>query len=151
VTYDTNLKVNPPLRTKEDRDALRQGLIDGTIDCIATHHLPNNADNKMVEFEYAQYGMTGLETSFAVVRSCVPQLDLDRLIYLFSTHARTIFGLPAVSINKNSIASLTLFLPEQKWTVQGFRSRSKNSPFAGKTLTGKPVGIINKDSLFLNE
>jgi dihydroorotase len=139
------------LRTKQDQEALKEGLIDGSIDCIATHHLPHNTDNKMVEFEYAQYGMTGLETAFAVVRSCVPQLDLQRLVDLFSAHPRKIFDLPAISVNKNARAALTLFLPEKKWSVEKFRSRSKNSPFAGKQLIGKPVGIINKDSLFLNE
>jgi dihydroorotase len=151
VTYNTNLKVNPPLRTKQDQQALKEGLMDGSIDCIATHHLPHNTDNKMVEFEYAQYGMTGLETAFGVVRSCVPQLSLQRLVDLFSIHPRKIFDLPAVSVSKNARAALTLFLPEKKWNVEKFRSKSKNNPFVGKELMGKPVGIINKDSLFLNE
>jgi dihydroorotase len=151
LRYDTNLKVNPPLRTRQDQAALKQGLIDGSIECIATHHLPHNTDNKMVEFEYAQYGMIGLETGFAVVRTCVPQLSPERLVELFSTNARKIFDLPGVSITKNAVAALTLFLPEKKWSTDKFRSRSKNTPFAGKELTGKPVGIINKDSLFLNE
>ena len=149
--YDTNLKVNPPLRTKKDQQALKEGLMDGTIDCIATHHLPHNADNKMVEFEYAQYGMTGLETSFAVVRSCCPELSEGRIVDLFCTNPRKIFGLQPASIAKNNRAALTLFLTDAKWTVQKFRSKSKNSPFAGKQLVGRPVGIINKDNLFLNE
>jgi dihydroorotase len=149
--YDTNLKLNPPLRTKADREALKQGLLDGTIDCIATHHLPEDIDNKIVEFEAARYGMIGLETAFGVVRNCLPQAGIEKLIEVFSTNARKIFDLPAISINKNNAACLTMFLPDQQWTVKDFQSRSKNSAFTGKQLTGRPVGIINQDKLFLNQ
>ena len=149
--YDTNLKVNPPLRTKEDQKALKQGLLDGTIDCIATHHLPQDTDHKVVEFEYAQFGMLGLETSFAVIKTYFPELPLEKLIQLLCSNPRTIFDLPVKSISKNSEACLSLFLPNEKWNVETFRSKSKNSPFIGKQLTGKPLGIINKDKVFLNE
>ncbi|MBO9683495.1 MAG: dihydroorotase [Flavisolibacter sp.] len=151
VQYDTNLKVNPPLRTKEDQQALKQGLVDGTIDCIATHHLPQDIDHKIVEFEYAHFGMIGLETSFAVIRTYFPELGLEKTVDLLSNRPRMIFDLPTQSINKNSPACLTLFLPEEKWTVEELHSKSKNSPFIGKQLTGKPVGIINKDKVFLNQ
>lgn len=149
--YDTNLKLNPPLRTKKDRDALRTAVLEGTIDCIASHHLPHDIDNKVVEFENAQYGMTGLETSFAITKSCLPQLDAEAIVQLFSSSPRKVFGLPSISILKAKEACLTLFLPEQKWTVGEWESRSKNSFFNGKELTGKPVGIINKDQLFLKQ
>ena len=149
--YDTNLKLNPPLRTKKDRDALRTAVLEGTIDCIASHHLPHDIDNKVVEFENAQYGMTGLETSFAITKSCLPQLDAEAIVQLFSSSPRKVFGLPSISISKAKEACLTLFLPEQKWTVGEWESRSKNSFFNGKELTGKPVGIINKDQLFLKQ
>jgi dihydroorotase len=151
VQYDTNLKVNPPLRTKEDQQALKQALIDGTIDCIATHHLPQDIDHKIVEFEYAHFGMVGLETSFAVIRTCFPELGLEKTIELLSNKPRSIFDLQMNSINKNSAACLTLFLPDEKWMVNQLHSKSKNSPFIGKKLTGKPVGIINKDKVFLNQ
>jgi dihydroorotase len=151
VQYDTNLKVNPPLRTKEDQQALKQGLVDGTIDCIATHHLPQDIDHKIVEFEYAHPGMIGLETSFAVIRTYFPELSLEKTIDLLSNKPRSIFDLPIGSINKNSPACLTLFLPEEKWTVENLHSKSKNSPFIGNQLTGRPVGIINKDKVFLNQ
>jgi dihydroorotase len=150
VGYDTNLKLNPPLRTSADRAALKQALIDGAIDCIATHHLPHDTDHKVVEFEYAHYGMTGLETAFAIVRSCVPELGIEKTIELFSKKPRELFDLPAASPKNGEAASLTLFLPDDKWTVEGSRSRSKNSAYMGKELTGKPIGIINKDRLFLN-
>jgi dihydroorotase len=151
VGYDTNLKVNPPLRTKEDQQALRDAVLDGTIDCIATHHLPQDIDHKVVEFEYAHFGMVGLETSFAVVRTCFPELPLENLLGLLSNKPRSIFDLETASINVNTNACLTLFLPDEKWHVDQLRSKSKNSPFLGRELTGKPVGIINKDKLFLNQ
>lgn len=149
VTYNTNLKVNPPLRTTEDREALRKALAEGVIDCIAVHHFPEDLDHKVVEFEYARYGMTGLETAFAVVRTCVPELELEKLVRLFSTSPRTLFDLPGLSITPGGEACMTLFLPDQEWTVDRLQSKSKNSPFLQKTFKGKPVGIINKDSLFL--
>lgn len=149
--YDTNLKVNPPLRNKKDQNALKQGLIDGTIDCIATHHLPQDVDHKIVEFEYAQYGMLGLETGFAVIRTYFPELGLEKTIDALSTKPRSIFDLNSKPIDKNAEASLSLFLPDEKWTVKELHSRSKNSPFVEKQLTGKPIGIINKEKLFLNE
>jgi dihydroorotase len=151
VQYDTNLKVNPPLRSKEDQQALKQALIDGTIDCIATHHRPQDVDHKIVEFEYAHFGMVGLETSFAVIRTFFPELGLEKTIELLSNKPRSIFDLQTNSINKNSEACLTLFLPDEKWTVNELRSKSKNSPYIGKELTGRPVGIINKDKVFLNQ
>jgi dihydroorotase len=151
MNYDTHLKVNPPLRTKEDQEALKQALLDGTIDCIATHHFPQDTDHKMVEFEYAHFGMIGLETSFAAIRTYFPELGLEKTIGLLSNQPRAIFDLQTNSINKNAKACLTLFLPDEKWTVHDLHSKSKNSPFIGKQLTGKPVGIINKDKVFLND
>lgn len=148
--YDTNLKLNPPLRTRSDQDALRQGLLDGTIDCIASHHLPHDTDHKDVEFEYAGYGMASLETSFSVLATCFPELDAARLVELLSLRARKIFGLDEARIAPGASASLTLFDPGAEWKVDGLRSRSKNSPFLGKTLRGRVHGIIHRDSLFLN-
>ena len=147
--YDTNLKVSPPLRTKDDRESLKQALMDGTIDCIASHHLPQHYDQKVLEFEYAKNGMIGLETAFAIVRTAVPQLSLEQLVQLFSTAPRKLFDLEIPSIRTNQRASLSLFSPNEEWTPSTFYSKSKNSAFIGKRLTGKPLGIIHKDSLFL--
>ena len=151
--YDSNFKVTPPLRTPADRSALQEAILDGTVDCIASHHIPHNRDEKMVEFEYASPGMIGLQTSFAVVKTAIPSISLERLAELFSTNARRLFGLEERTIKIGGIASLTLFQPEEKWTLneKENRSRSNNTPFYDKALIGRPYGIIQKDSLFLNE
>jgi len=151
-SYDTNLKLNPPLRTAADRDALRAAVVDGTVDCIASHHFPHEKDSKIIEFEYAKYGMIGLETSFAVVRTILPQLPIEKLVGLFSASPRNIFDLPVASIKENERACLTLFA-EKKWiyNANDIKSKSGNTPFVGKEFNGKPLGIINKERVHLNE
>lgn len=149
VGYDTHLKLSPPLRTAVDREALQAAVEDGTVDCMASHHFPHHTDHKVVEFEYAKPGMISLETAFSLVRSSLPSLSLERIAELFSTIPRRLFQLPAVTIAPNQQARFSLFLPDEKWTPESFASRSRNSPFLGKTLTGRPYGIIQKDKLFL--
>jgi len=150
VTYDTNLKVNPPLRTKADMLALRKALKDGKIDCVATHHIPQHQDNKMCEFEYAKNGMIGLETTFAALSIC--QIQTKDLIKLLSVTPRTIFKLDIPEIKENITAKLTLFNPDMEFTVDNsiIKSRSKNSAFIGKKLKGKVVGIINGKHSYFN-
>jgi dihydroorotase len=119
---------------------------------MATHHLPHEKDSKIVEFEYAKNGIIGLETAFGVIKNCMPSISLERLVELLSTKPRKIFNLPVPVIDKNEEACISLFLENEKWTFEhkDIRSRSENTPFIGKELTGKPIGIVTKDGLFLN-
>jgi dihydroorotase len=150
--YDTNLKVNPPIRTKEDRSALQDAIASGLIDCIASHHLPHEFDSKVVEFEYAKNGMTGLQTSFAVLNSAMPDITPERWVELLSVNPRKLFGLDTATIREGNNASLTLFDPAKKWVLEekNILSKSRNTPFIGKELTGKVIGIINKNKALLH-
>jgi dihydroorotase len=150
--YDTQLKVNPPIRGKADRDALRTGVADGSIDCIASHHFPRHTDDKIIEFEHAKNGMTTLQTAFAIVMSAMPDLSPERIVELFSSSPRSIFQIPATAFAKGQPACITLFSMRSKWTFERGqnKSRSYNTPFFDKAFHAKAVGIINKGSLFLN-
>ena len=150
--YDTNLKVNPPIRNKENREALQLGIKNGWIDCIATHHLPHEKDSKIIEFEYAKFGMIGLETAYAVLRTVLPEISQDKWIELLSLNPRKLFGLEEISIQEGSKAVITLFDPQKKWKVseKDIYSKSKNTPFIGKELTGKSIGIINGEKIILS-
>ncbi|MET0242622.1 MAG: dihydroorotase [Flavitalea sp.] len=150
--YDTNLKVYPPLRTKADIDHLKKAVEDGTVDCIATHHLPHEYDSKIVEFEYAKNGMIGLETSYSIIKTLFPSMPESRIVELLSTNARKIFGLDSATINKDSRATITIFDPGGSFTVEPklIRSKSKNTAFTGMNLKGKVLGVISKDQVTAN-
>src|SRR5678815_5242991 len=96
--YNTNLKVNPPIRSRSDMMALRQAVKDGHIDCIASHHMPQDWDNKTCEFEYAKSGMIGLQTAYAAVQTILPELSSTQIVNLFSLNARKIFQLNKATI-----------------------------------------------------
>lgn len=150
--YNTNLKVDPPLRNRNDMNALRQGVENGMLDCITTHHLPQDWDNKVCEFEYAKPGMIGLETCFSIINTILPNLNAARLADLLSNNAREIFSLYKHPININAVADITLFERDTEYTfnIAHIRSKSSNTPFINKQLKGKVIGIINKDKLYLN-
>ena len=150
--YDTNLKVDPPLRTRADMMALRQAVTDGKVDSIATHHIPHDTDNKICEFEYAKPGMIGLQTCFQVFNTLFPNIDTIKLVELFSHNNRQIFNLAPATIKEGMPANLTLFSKENLTSIEAKnnKSKSRNTAFTGHQLMGRVIGIINKDQLYLN-
>ncbi len=151
-SYDTFLKVNPPLRTKKDMLALREGVLNGSIDCIASHHLPQDWDHKICEFDAASFGMIGLETSFLVINHLIEELSDDRIIELFSLNARNIFQIPTTHIEEGAIAELTIFQRNETTILakSNFKSKSLNSAFIDCSLKGKVLGTINKGNYYSN-
>jgi len=154
-SYDTNTKMNPPLRTRDDVEAIKVGLKDGTIDVIATDHAPHSFDEKQVEYQSAPFGIVGLETALglAITELFMKNvLSLSQLVEKFSTNPRRILHLPTIRIAVGEMANLTIFDPVVQWVVdpQFFKSKSKNSPFGGFRLTGKAVGVLNNGQTYWN-
>lgn len=149
--YDSNLKSLPPYRLASDRAALRDGLKNGKIDCLASHHLPHEYDSKVLEFEYAKPGMIALESAFALANTSVPGLPAEQWASLLSIRPRQLFGLSPVHIAEGEEACFTFFDPLATVLIDQhyFRSRSKNTPLLGKTLQGKILGILNKGMIRL--
>ena len=153
VTYDTNFKVNPPLRASEDRDALRRGLADGTIDAVATDHAPHAVEDKEAEFDQAPPGTIGLETALAAIFTQLVEpglLSLGRAIEAMSTAPARILGAAEHGgpIEPGRPANLLLFDPSAEWTVQPpFASKSRNSAFLGTTLAGRVVHTLYRGEL----
>jgi dihydroorotase len=141
VKYDTNLKMNPPLRDRADRDAMLEGLVDGTIDTIATDHAPHHADEKMVEFDRAPFGIVGLETAVPLVFDRLVhsgKISVRRAIELLSTSPARVMGIPGGTLTDGAPADVTIIDPDRTQTVDAaaLKSRSKNTPFHGWTLRG---------------
>jgi dihydroorotase len=140
--YDTNAKMNPPLREAEDREAIRRGLKDGTIDVIATDHAPHHYDAKEREFDDAPNGIIGLETALGLAVSELVEtglLTLPELVTRMSTLPARIFGLPGGTLAVGAPADVVVFDPKARWTVtpSTFFSKSRNTPFTGRELTGR--------------
>ncbi|MBI4429880.1 MAG: dihydroorotase [Ignavibacteriales bacterium] len=151
--FDTNTKMNPPLRTKDDLLAMKEGLRDGTIVAIATDHAPHTIDEKEVEYAAAPFGIVGLETAIGLAYTELVDakyLSLFQLIEKLSTNPRRILSLAPIRIQEGEKANLTFLDPSIEWTVDtaSFRSKSKNSPFQGRRLKGKAVGIYNNSKFF---
>jgi dihydroorotase len=148
--FDSVYKVKPPLRGEEDRQALIDGLVDGTIDCICSDHMPQDVENKRKEFELAAFGAGGIETAFAAARTATKdKLSVPELISKFTVHSRVCAGIKTTIIEENQPANLTVFDPDISWTVEEkfLKSKSKNNPFINRELTGKPVCVINKGQI----
>jgi dihydroorotase len=146
--YDTNTKTNPPLRPENDLKAVLEGLRDGTIDVIATDHAPHSFDEKQVEYQAAPFGIVGLETAIGLVFTELFHkhvLSLQQIVEKLSTNPRRITGLPPIVIEEGVMANLTILDPAAEWVVapETFRSRSRNTPFGGRRLKGRPVAVIN--------
>jgi dihydroorotase len=144
-SFSTNLKMNPPLRAEHHRQAIIEGIADGTVDVIATDHAPHHFDEKNVEFDLAPFGVTGLETAFAVCYEHLVRtklIGLSRLIELFSTAPARIFNLPGGTLKKGSLGDVTLIDPDTVFNVTAFASMAANSPFLGARLTGRVVATI---------
>ncbi len=140
-SYDTNAKMNPPLREAEDRDAIREALADGTIDCIATDHAPHHYDAKEREFDDAPNGIIGLETALSLgIQQLVRPgtLTLPTLLARMSSAPASLWHLPGGTLARGTVADLMVFDPEASWTVDParVRSRSRNSPWLGQALPG---------------
>ena len=140
--YNTNLKVNPPLRTPQDNEAVIEGVLDGTVDIIVTDHAPHAAHEKDREFELAPNGMIGIETSLPSVLTWLVRpgrIDYGRMVELMAINPRAILGIPQVRLKAGSVADLTAFDPEREWdcTPDCFHSKSNNSGFIGRHFVGK--------------
>jgi dihydroorotase len=145
--FDTNTKMNPPLRTKRDVEVLLEGLIDGTIDCIATDHAPHAASEKEGEYDQAAFGIVGLETAVGLLLDRLVKtgaLPLGTLIARLSRDPARLLGLPGGSLAAGAPADVTILDLEAGWTIDParFQSKSRNSPFGGWALTGRPWKTI---------
>jgi len=146
-TFDANAKMNPPLRSKRDTEAVLEGLVDGTIDCIATDHAPHALSEKEGEFDRAAFGIVGLETAVGLLMDRLVRpgaLPLATLVARLSRDPARLLNLPGGSLAAGAPADLTLLDPEARWTIDAskFVSKSRNTPFGGWTVTGRPWKTI---------
>ncbi|MCD4690096.1 amidohydrolase family protein, partial [bacterium] len=155
-SYDTSLRVNPPLRTAADVEAITAGLVDGTIDAIASDHAPHSLEEKQVEFDAAPPGMIGMETLLPVTLTHIVHTGVlalpDALRLLTSGPARA-FGIPGGTIEVGAQADIVVFDPGAEWTVSAdwFRSKSRNSPFIGRTLRGRVRMTVSRGKTVFEE
>ena len=157
IAYDTNVKMNPPLRETADRDAMIAGLADGSVDVIATDHAPHHYDEKGVEFDRAPFGITGLETAVSL---CFDRLvhagvvSLPRLVELLSVNPAKILRVPGGSLSEGAPADISILAPDLRVTISAaaMRSKSKNTPFDGWTLRGGVAAtIVGGRTVYVNE
>jgi dihydroorotase len=155
--YDTNCKMNPPLRSAADREAILVALSDGTVDAIATDHAPHALHEKQVEFERASFGITGLETALALAITKLHRehrIPLTRIIELFTAGPARVFDLRGRgSLVKGNHADVTIFDPKKRWTFEASKSRSlsHNTPFDGWQFTGKVIATVVSGEIVFSE
>ena len=146
LDFDTNLKINPPFRSATDHDAIRQGLSDGTIDAIVSDHTPHDEESKNLEFDHADFGITGLETAFSLA-SMHSGLSTEDIVEKLTSQPRHILRLEEIAIAEGSTANFTFFEPETEWVFEKTYSKSKNTPFLGQKLKGAVRGVFNNGRL----
>lgn len=147
--FDTNFKVNPPLRTKEDVEALKKAVADGIIDVIVSDHNPQDIESKDLEFDLADNGMVGLESCFGVANAALSsKASLEIVIDTLTKNPRAVLGLKEVAVKEGEEANLTIFNPGKKYVFEKSHiiSSNKNSGFIGKELKGEVIGVVNKNS-----
>lgn len=150
--FDTNYKVNPPLREKSDQDALIKGLKDGTIDVLVSNHVPHDVESKFLEFDLAEFGMINMQTFASQLVSLSRSVDMEHLIEKVTDAPRRLLKRPPVIVDVDTKANLTLLDPNREWvfTPELNYSKAKNSPWLGNTLKGKVVAVFNNSKYLLD-
>ena len=157
VSYDTNMKMNPPLRTASDRDEMLKGIADGSVDVIATDHAPHHYDEKKMEFDLAPFGIVGLETCVSICFARLIQpgvITLTRMIELLSTNPARILNVPAGTLSEGAIADISVLAPDLQVTVDPsrFKSKARNTPFGGWQLKGGVAAtIVGGRTVYVND
>ncbi len=146
AAFESNWKILPPLRAETDRRAVVAGLADGTLDCLCSNHVPWDVEAKNLEFPYADFGMTGLETAYALSQTFLgKKLTVNELVEKWAVRPRQILGLPVPEIAIGQRAEITVFDPAAEWifSEKDLRSKSANTPLFGQKLSGRALGIVN--------
>jgi dihydroorotase len=157
VSYDTNMKMNPPLRSSLDRDEMINGIVDGSVDVIATDHAPHHYDEKKAEFDQAPFGIVGLETCVPIAFDRLVHsglIRLPRLVELLSTNPARVLHLPGGALTEGALADITVIAPDLPVTIDAskFRSKSRNTPFGGWQLKGGVAAtIIGGRTVYVND
>lgn len=150
--FDTNLKMNPPLRDKSEMEALKRALVNDAIDVIVSDHCPEDVENKDVEFDHAAFGIIALETAYAAANTALQEkADALQLVEKMSINPRKILGLHIPAIKEGEKANLTIFNPKLEWefTEKHIASKSRNTPFVGKKFVGKALAVVNNSKLVM--
>jgi dihydroorotase len=149
--FDTNYKLNPPLRSRQDIDAYWKALEDDTIDVIVSDHIPHDIECKNLEFDLADFGIIGLETMFAVLNTNNKNIAMDKLISKFTQVPRTILKIKLPTLQEGASAELTVFDAEEEWVYEekNVKSKSKNSPFIGQSLKGRVKAVVKGDKVLM--
>ncbi|MCL4109564.1 UNVERIFIED_CONTAM: hypothetical protein GTU68_061711 [Idotea baltica] len=151
IDFDTNWKISPPLRAETDRQALLNGLLDGTIDFVTSFHRPQDEDCKLLEFDKADFGIIGLQTTYPILNEL--NIGSEKIVECLSTKPRQILGINVPVIKEGKKANLTLFQPQKEFilTKEIIKSKAKNTPLLNTKLKGSVVGVINNGYLALNQ